>query len=138
MALRGIPLGVRGYDGGFALGSIVGCFWVVGDFGPRWRLLGCGPKSESSGRHGLRHGRAAGWHGHQLALGRRETQSSEGRDLARSDRATWHDRATLVKPRFLGFRDLGFAEEQKHRGCRGEILRVAILRGPNPIPKHNW
>ena len=36
--------------------------------------------------------------------------------MARSDRATWHDRATLVKPSFLGFRDLGFAVE-KNRGA---------------------
>ena len=64
MALRGIPLGVRGYDGGFALGSIVGCFWVVEILAQGGDCWVCGPKSESSGRHGLRHGRAAGWHGH--------------------------------------------------------------------------
>ena len=115
--------------------DVFGLLEILAQGGDCWV---CGPKSKSSWRHRLRYGRAAGWHGHQLALGRRETQSSEGRDVARSDRATWHDRATLVKPSFLGFRDLGFAEEQKHRGCRGEILRVAILRGPNPIPKHNW
>ena len=84
--------------------DVFGLLEILAQGGDCWV---CGPKSESSGRHGLRHGRAAGWHGHQLALGRRETQISEGRDVARSDRAT------LVKPSFLGFRDLGFAVEEK-------------------------
>ena len=127
MALRGIPLGVRGFDGDFALGSFAGYFGmleILAQGGDCWVY---GPKSEPSGRHGHRHGRAAGWHGHQLALGRRKKKISEGSELARSDRASWHDRATLVKPRFLGFRDLGFAVERKTLRAAVQVRKRAIL-----------
>ena len=57
--------------------------------------------------------------------------------MARSDRATWHDRATLVKPRFLGFRDLGFAVERKTQQSRRASAKKAILSSlflfPNTI-----
>ena len=40
MVLRGIPLGVRGYDGGFALGSIVGWFLGCWRFWPKVEIVG--------------------------------------------------------------------------------------------------
>ena len=54
---------------------------VIGDFGPRWRLLGFMAQNSSTGRVGPReHGRAK----------TKERQAERGRKSARGCRAMWH------------------------------------------------